>query len=74
MEITLCNNHFMKLKDYLEKYKIGVSEFAEKAKLKQSYTSLLVNGKRRPSPEVALMIEQATNKKVTIRELLYPEK
>jgi DNA-binding transcriptional regulator YdaS (Cro superfamily) len=64
----------MTLKEYLEKKKIGISKFAQIAGLKQPYASLLVNQKRRPSPEMALRIEQATNGKVTTRELLYPEK
>jgi DNA-binding transcriptional regulator YdaS (Cro superfamily) len=64
----------MRLKDYLKKKKIGVTAFASKAGLKQPHLSLIANGKRRPSPDIALKIEQATGGIVTIRELLYPEK
>ena len=62
----------MLIKEFLEKRKMGVSEFARIAGLKQSYISLLVHQKRRPSADLALRIEQATGGAVTIMELLFP--
>jgi len=63
----------MLIKEYLEDKKIGVSEFARLAGLKQSYVSLLLHQKRKPSAPLALRIEQATGGAVTLRELLFPE-
>lgn len=64
----------MTLRDYLDSQKMGASSFAKKAGMKQPYTSLIINGKRKPSAPLALRIEQATNGVVTLRELLFPEK
>jgi transcriptional regulator with XRE-family HTH domain len=64
----------MRLSEYLSKNKIKLNRFAEDAGLKQPYASLIKNGHKRPSPDVALRIEQATNGEVTVLELLYPNK
>ena len=61
----------MTLKDYLKNKKISVSNFAKIAGLKQPYVSLISNGNRRPSPNTALRIEQATGGQVTRMEFLY---
>jgi len=63
----------MKLSEYLSENKIKLSRFAEDAGLKQPYASLIKNGHKRPSPDVALRIEQATGGSVTLRELLFPD-
>lgn len=63
----------MKLKDYLKENNITTSEFAALAGLTQGYISLVCNGKRRPSADVALRIKHASGKKVSVLELLYPE-
>ena len=63
----------MKLNEYLKKYKIKTIDFARQIECQQSYVSLLTKGKRRPSPELALRIQEATEGKVTILELLFPD-
>lgn len=44
---------------------IGISKF---------YTSQIVNKRRRPSPNVALRISEATGGQVKILDLLFPDK
>jgi DNA-binding transcriptional regulator YdaS (Cro superfamily) len=63
----------MNLRDFLTANQMRLSTFATKAGLKQSYASLIKNGHKRPSPGVALRIEEATGGAVTRMELLYPE-
>lgn len=61
----------MKLKEYLK----GKSrkKFAVLVGTTKSYIDLLCCGQRRPSPELALKIDQATKGQVTRMELLYPD-
>ena len=63
----------MNLKEYLKTNQMKLSIFAQKAGLKQPYASLIKNGHKRPSPDVALRIEEATGGVVSRMELLYPE-
>jgi DNA-binding transcriptional regulator YdaS (Cro superfamily) len=63
----------MLLKDYIKNSKITVSGLALKAKCGQPMLSLICLGERRPSPDLALKIEWATNGAVTRDELLFPE-
>lgn len=66
----------MKLKAYLkiQGYGFGV-KFAKKLGIHPVYLSTISsNGDCRPSPELALRIEQATGGEVTLRELLFPDK
>jgi DNA-binding transcriptional regulator YdaS (Cro superfamily) len=63
----------MELKNYLKKNGIKTIELAKVIGCQQSHVSLIANGKRKPSPELALAIEQATNGQVTRMELLYPD-
>ncbi|MCK4828582.1 helix-turn-helix domain-containing protein [bacterium] len=60
----------MRLKDYLKGK--DRKEFAEQIGTTKNYVNLLVCNSRRPSPELALKIEQATNGAVNKLELLYP--
>jgi len=62
----------MRLITFLEKENIPLSAFATKANLKTSYLSQIKNLKKRPSPEVALLISNATGGAVTVMELLFP--
>lgn len=62
----------MELKTYL-KNKSRV-DFAQLIGTTKNYVNLLVCNQRRPSPELALRIEQATGGQVSRLELLYPEK
>jgi len=63
----------MKLKTYLKKqgYGFGV-KFAKKLGIHPVYLSS-ISGSCRPSPKLALRIEQATGGAVTLRELLFPD-
>jgi len=46
---------------------------ARKVNVHQSHLSKIARGRRRPSPELALRIEQAMSGAVTRDELLFPE-
>jgi DNA-binding transcriptional regulator YdaS (Cro superfamily) len=63
----------MELKNYLKQNGIKTLEFAEAIGCQQSHVSLIANRKRKPSPNLALAIEQATKGQVTRMELLYPD-
>ena len=63
----------MELKEYIKESKINMTEFGDLVGCNQSYISLLCQKKRRPSPGLALEIEKATDGKVTVMELLYPD-
>ena len=60
----------MDLKTYLKNK--SRQEFAEKLGTKITYINNLCQGRATPGGKLALRIEQATNGKVTIRELLFP--
>lgn len=60
----------MDLKTYLKGK--DRKKFADLIGTKKSYINLLACNASRPSPELALKIEQATNGEVTRLELLYP--
>lgn len=62
----------MNLKQYCETNNLKLKELAKKLNLSAAFITQLVNGSRRPSPAVALKIEEETNGKVTRMELLYP--
>lgn len=64
----------MELKQYLKNENIKVTDFAKKMGCVQSYISLICNKDRRPSPEFAKKIERGTNGKVTVMELLFPDR
>jgi len=48
-------------------------KLAKNLGIHQVYLSSVFNGHRRPSPDLARRIEQATGGQVTRMELLYPE-
>ena len=60
----------MKLVDYILSSGIKRRKFAERIGVSESYISLLVNGKRRPSVSVALQIERITGGNVSAINLL----
>jgi len=62
----------MKLKQYLKKYPVKQCELAKKAGVSAPFITYILQGKKRPSPEVAENIEKATSGMVTRMELLYP--
>ena len=65
---------FMNLQTWQKAQKISNAELALMIGVHFSYITYLHNGKRRPSPELAEKIEQATGGQVSRLELLYPEK
>ncbi len=54
----------MTLQEYLNKTEMMFVEFAERIQVNPSTVSLLARGKRKPSLELALKIEEATRGKV----------
>lgn len=63
----------MELINYLKSYGQGV-EFATQINITPEYLSLIKNGKKTPSPPLALKIQEATGGAVTVMELLFPVK
>lgn len=61
----------MKLTEYIKRGKR--SDFADKIGTTKGYLDLLCAGYRRPSPELAVKIEEVTNGHVTVLELILPE-
>jgi len=64
----------MKLSQWQKKTNISNVELAKIINIDQSFLSHINNGRRRPSPKLALKIEKATGGAVTVMELLYPIK
>ena len=70
-------NHFdiyktMTLREYFKNK--DRETFAQKIGTTKNYLNLLICGSRFPSRKLALKIEKESEGKVTILELLYPEK
>ena len=63
----------MNIKTYCKKHKLKFKDFATLSEIAPAYVTQLIRGQRRPSPDLALKIEQATNGEVTRDELLFPE-
>ena len=61
----------MKLNIYLKRK--DREKFARLIGTTKNYVNLLACGSRRPSPELAVKIEKATNGQVTFEELLRPD-
>ena len=60
----------MKLQEYIRTSKRGTAaSLAAKCGITKTWMSLIVSGKREPSPELAVLIEQHTEGKVTRTEL-----
>lgn len=64
----------MNLFEWKEKHNLSNIDMAEMFGMDQSYISHIKAGRRRPSPEMAKRIEEATGGKVTVLELLFPKK
>ena len=62
----------MKLSQFLSDNKLTLADFAAEVGCSESMLSLINSGNRRPSPELALRIEQQTGQIVTRDELLFP--
>ena len=63
----------MKLGKYLKKCSILKSHFALDVGISPAFVTYIIQGKRRPSPEVAQKIENVTHGMVTRMEVLYPK-
>jgi DNA-binding transcriptional regulator YdaS (Cro superfamily) len=59
----------MQLADYLKKHAISATRFAKQVGKSKSMMTLLLQGKRRPSPELAKEIERQTGGVVPKHEL-----
>lgn len=60
------------LETYLTNKKMNDSEFSRVSGIKQPTIWRIKNGHCKPSPGIALRIEEATGGAVTLRELLFP--
>lgn len=63
----------MKIIDVLKYLQKNQTEFAKEIEIHPVYLNAIIRHRRRPSPELALRIEQATDGAVTRMELLYPK-
>ena len=63
----------MKLKKYLKRYPFKQCYFAKDVGVSPAFITYIIQGKKRPSPEVAKKIEEVTHGMVTRMELLYPK-
>ncbi|MEN8236160.1 MAG: helix-turn-helix domain-containing protein [Pseudomonadota bacterium] len=63
----------MNLREWLFRERKTVTELAKKIVVSRTHLNLVSTGKKRPSPDLAKKIEEATNGKVTRDELLFPE-
>ena len=61
----------MDLKTYFQTTKMRQKQLAEETGCRQATISQIKTGKRRPSPDLALRIQQATGGQVTVMELLF---
>jgi DNA-binding transcriptional regulator YdaS (Cro superfamily) len=64
----------MILKEWQQENKINNKELSRILGIDESHVSYINNGHRRPSPELARKIEQVTMGRVTLVELLFPDK
>ena len=62
------------LRVYRQRNKLTQSSMAKKVGITQVFLSLLENGIRKPSKEIALSIEKATNGEIKAEWLVFPEK
>jgi plasmid maintenance system antidote protein VapI len=63
----------MELKSFLKEAGSPQINFAREINISKNYLSEIINKKRRPSPNLALRISDATHGRVSIMELLYPK-
>jgi DNA-binding transcriptional regulator YdaS (Cro superfamily) len=63
----------MDIQEYLTTEDLSQIALARRLGVSKSTITLLMQGARRPSPSLALKIEQATGGAVTRMELLYPD-
>jgi DNA-binding transcriptional regulator YdaS (Cro superfamily) len=61
------------IKKYCRTNKVLIKDLAFNVKVRPVYLSQIIMGRRRPSPDLALRIEETTGGAVTRMELLYPK-
>lgn len=64
----------MRLQDYISDQKIRQNALADRVGISTAFMSQICNGIRRPGADIALKIEEVTGGKVTVLELLYPDR
>lgn len=62
----------MNLKEYLDKYKITLTEMASRIGVSKNFLSMVLHGKRKLSLDIALVIRKETKGECTLDELLPP--
>lgn len=60
----------MHLREYLEKNKISITDFAKRTEFSRPFVSLLLHGRRRISPRAAKIISSFTDGEVSVKEIL----
>lgn len=63
----------MNLQQWMNRNNVSNTALAIIVDVHNSYVSHIKKNTRRPSPELALKIQEATNGEVTVMELLYPK-
>lgn len=63
----------MNIETYCKEQNMAFKTLADKAEISAAYVTQIIQGIRRPSPPIALRIEQATGGAVSRDELLFPE-
>ena len=63
----------MKLSEYLKTKNLTHEKFADLVGVKRPFITNIVNGKRNPSIHLARRIEEVTDGKVPLKDLLHPE-
>ncbi len=61
----------MNVKKYLDEKRLTYREFAEKLGVSAQYLQNIAYGKRKPSLDLAVKIEELSNGKLTPRDLLH---
>ena len=56
----------------MKKTKLKQTEIAERVGTHKVYINAILRGRRRPSPDMALRIVEATGGEITVMELLFP--
>lgn len=63
----------MDLKSFLTEIGSAQVDFARQINISKNYLSEIVNKKRQPSSKLALRISEATNGRVSVMDLLFPD-
>ena len=61
------------IKEFCKENKIRQRELARQSDISAAYMTQIIKGQRRPTPPVALRIQNATGGKVGVLQILYPK-